>query len=107
MIRGVVLHLLNEQPLLIDVFDLPAPSDTALVGTNLRTMSGTRPLFASYSDSTFVFPYAHVRFVELPAGSGDEVAPNGELALQAARAEPGAEPEPELDEEFLRRVRDD
>jgi hypothetical protein len=44
--------------------------------------------------------------VELPAGSGDEVAPNGELALQAARAEPGAEPEPELDEEFLRRVRD-
>ena len=83
MIRGVVLHLLNEQPLLIDVFDLPAPSDTALVGTNLRTMSGTRPLFASYSDSTFVFPYAHVRFVELPAGSGDAAATNAALALQA------------------------
>ena len=106
MIRGVVLHLLNEQPLLIDVFDLPAPSDTALVGTNLRTMSGTRPLFASYSDSTFVFPYAHVRFVELPAGSGD--APAGERRAGAPGGPPRArcEPEPELDEEFLRRVRD-
>ena len=33
MIRDVVLHLLNEQPLLIDVFDPPTPSDTALVGS--------------------------------------------------------------------------
>ena len=106
MIRNVVLHLLNEQPLLIDVFATPTPSDTALVGTNLRTMSGTRPLFASRSDATFVFPYAHVRFVELPTGSGDGAALNAELALQPARAEPGAEPEPDLDEEFLRRVRD-
>ena len=106
MIRDVVLHLLNEQPLLIDVFDTPTPSDTALVGTNLRTMSGTRPLFASHSDATFVFPYAHIRFVEVPAGSVNAAAPNAELALQPARAEPGAEPEPDLDEEFLRRVRD-
>ena len=106
MIRDAVLHLINEQPLLIDLFEAPSPGDGVLVGTNLRTMSRTRPLFAEREDSMFVFPYTHIRFVELPAGSGDAAAPNAELALQAARAEPGAEPEPELDEEFLRRVRD-
>ena len=106
MIRDVVLHLLNEQPLLIDVFDTPTPSDTALVGTNLRTLSGARPLFASRSDATFVFPYAHVRFVELPAGPVDAAASSLEVALQSTRAEPDPEPEPDIDEEFLRRVRE-
>ncbi len=106
MIRDVVLHLLNEQPLLIDVFDTPTPSDTALVGTNLRTLSGARPLFASRSDATFVFPYAHVRFVELPAGPVEAAASNPEVTLQPTRLEPEPDIEPDIDEDFLRRVRE-
>ena len=102
MIRDAVLHLLNEQPLLIDVFEAPSPSDTVLVGTNLRTMSRTRPLFADSGDSTFVFPYAHIRFLELPARSSESAATEPILSVQAAEPEP----ELEVDEDFLRRVRD-
>src|SRR5690606_8425460 len=44
-IRNAVIHLLNEQPLLADLFELPGPADVALRCTNLRTMSGNRPVF--------------------------------------------------------------
>ncbi len=102
MIRDAVLHLTNEQPLLVDVFETPLPSDTVLVCTNLRTMSRTRPLFADHLDSTFVFPYAQIRFVELPAGAPTTEPPEPAQALQAADPEPDLE----VDEDFLRRVRD-
>ncbi len=102
MIRDAVLHLLNEQPLLVDVFETPLPGDSVLVCTNLRTMSKTRPIFADRLESTFVFPYAQIRFVELPAGATAKAPVEPGLAVQLA--EPDLELE--LDENFLRRVRD-
>jgi hypothetical protein len=101
VIRDAVLHLINEQPLLIDLFEAPSPGDGVLVGTNLRTMSRTRPLFAERGDSTFVFPYTHIRFVELPVAAAVESA---EPILTIQLAEP--EPDLEVDEDFLRRVRE-
>ena len=102
MIRDAVLHLINEQPLLIDVFEPPSPGDTVLVGTNLRTMSRTRPLFAGRGDSTFVFPYTHIRFVELPPASAASEPAAPIVSIQLAEPEPDLE----VDEDFLRRVRD-
>jgi hypothetical protein len=102
VIRDAVLHLTNEQPLLIDIFETPNPSDTVLVGTNLRTMSKTVPLFVSRGDSTFVFPYGHIRFVELPNATAGAAPAEPVLAVQA----PEPEADLEVDEDFLRRVRD-
>lgn len=102
MIRDAVLHLINEQPLLIDLFEAPSPGDSVLVGTNLRTMSRTRPLFAERADSTFVFPYTHIRFVELPVASAASESPEPIVSIQLAEPEPDLE----VDEDFLRRVRE-
>jgi hypothetical protein len=112
MIRNVVIHLINEQPLQADVEAPPAPTDIALVCTNLRTMNGTRPVFVDRSDSTFVFPYAQIRFVELPgaARAGTEPGDRRDQSSERGpdRDAPPAAPEPELeiDEDFLRRVRE-
>jgi hypothetical protein len=114
VIKNVVIHLMNEQPLLADVEALPAPSDVAFVCTNLRTKNGQRPVFIDRVDSVFVFPYAQIRFVELPdVAYGREAdarpeQPGGrqERAPRPAEAPPEPEPELEIDEEFLRRVRD-
>jgi hypothetical protein len=102
VIRDAVLHLINEQPLLIDLFEAPSPGDAVLVGTNLRTMSRTRPLFAEREDSTFVFPYTHIRFVELPGTAAAIGSVEPILSMQLAEPEPDLE----LDEDFLRRVRE-
>jgi hypothetical protein len=110
VIKNVVIHLINEQPMLADIEALPMPSDVAFVCTNLRTMNGTRPVFVDHSDSTFVFPYAHIRFVELPTGTPGPGRGGPGDRQRAQAPEPAAPPPPEeeleIDEDFLKRVRD-
>lgn len=105
MIRNAFLHLLGEQPLLVDMPEEPRPGDLVLVCTNLRTTNGKRPHFVDDGSATFVFPYAQIRFVEIPlatrmpAGTAFATGPE---SLPAGRDEEALE----LDEDFLRRVRD-
>ena len=106
MIRNVVVHLLSEQPVTVDLFDMPTPSDAGLVCTNVRTLDGKRPVFIDRSDSTFFFAYTGIRFIEILPGA------EGVPSAQPAEAEPTL-PGPvadvenlEIDEDFLRRVRE-
>jgi len=100
-----ILHLLNDQPLTVDLFEEPKPGDSAVICTNLRTNDGKRPVFIDFSESTFVFPMAAVRFVEIPTGAGD--TDRARAAAAAAAAESADEAEDlEIDEDFLRRVRE-
>jgi hypothetical protein len=102
VIKDAVLHLLNEQPLLADLPAEPQPGDLVLVCTNLRTTNRKRPHFVDDPASTFVFPYSQVRFVEMPSATRQAVrGPGGQLVPTAT-----AEPDLELDEDLLRRVRD-
>jgi hypothetical protein len=65
VIRNTVIHIANEQPLVADLFGLPGAGDVSLICTNLRTLGGKRPVFADRSESVFVFPYDHIRFLEI------------------------------------------
>lgn len=112
VIRDVVLHMNNEQPLMADLFEFPEGNTALLRCTNLRMMNGKRPVFADDSSSTFFFPMVHLRFIEvLPRPHAD-----GHLALA-----PGEDRDPiemgdgsldaadedlEIDEDFLRRIRE-
>jgi hypothetical protein len=82
MIRNVVVHIANEQPVLADLLMEPKPSDTVLICSNLRTMGGKKPVFIDKTESTFMLPLAHVRFVEIPQASMAEAN-----ALRATLAE--------------------
>ena len=118
MIRNVILHLNNEQPLLADLYEPPAPGDVGLRCTNLRMMNGKRPVFVDDIKSIFFFPYLHIRFVEIPpaamAGCGflardhrrrrERHGPS--WTWRAAPPEPEPEPDLEIDEDFLRRIRE-
>ena len=114
MIHNAVIHIPNEQPLLADLPEMPTGADFSLVCTNLRTTTGTRPAFVDRSDSVFVFPYERIRFVEIPA-TGVELVPVGDTPRsQASRGRAAPAPPPvappdqdlEIDEDFLRRVRE-
>ena len=111
LIRNAVIHLLNEQPVLADLYEMPQPKDQGLLCTNLRTMDGKRPVFIERSDGVFFFPYLHVRFLEIPSGSTGlpEIEPPAGAkvtAAAAAAAAAEADADVELDEDFLRRIRD-
>jgi hypothetical protein len=111
VIRNAILHLLNEQPLLADLFEAPLPGDIGLRCTNLRQMNGKRPAFVENSASVYFFPYAHMRFIEIQPGtiSGDAslaVTTDGDEERQPAPPVAEAEPDLEIDEDFLRRIRE-
>jgi hypothetical protein len=139
VIRNVVVHVSNEQPLLADIYAIPGAGDAGLVCTNVRMLDGKRPVFIDRTDSVFFFPYLVIRFLEIPPeqmarhlaeggarpGAAAVVAPAG-MAPGATADMPGpadllpvpvpdeepefAPDEPdtdlEIDEDFLRRVRD-
>jgi hypothetical protein len=120
VIRDAVLHVENEQPLLADLYRLPEPTDLGLLCTNLRTLNGKRPVFVDDMASAFFFPYRIIRFVEIPPGrasAADVGAAMGEFAsvgaaddaapvAQAPELAGAADGDLELDEDFLRRVRE-
>jgi hypothetical protein len=95
-----VLHLINDQPLVVELDETPQPGDVSLICRNVRTPDGKRPVFIDHSSSTFVFPYASIRFVEIPV-----VAAPGETEPPPS-ADESAEADLEIDEDFLRRVRE-
>ncbi len=112
MIRDAVLHINNEQPLKADLFELPGAPDVGLRCTNLRLMNGKRPIFADAIDSVFFFPMLHIRFIEIPpaaaAAAGIDLPMPVVAALPALPPGPIAEDDGELeiDEDFLRRIRE-
>jgi hypothetical protein len=112
VIRNVVLHINNEQPLLADLFEPPSPGDVGLRCTNLRQLNGKRPVFVDDMHAMFFFPYLHIRFVEIPPGAMSGSDQSGAMMIDQEydpnAAAPAADPEPdlEIDEDFLRRIRE-
>ena len=114
MIRNVILHLNNEQPLIADLFEAPSSGDVGLRCTNLRMLNGKRPVFVDDMKSIFFFPYLHIRFVEiLPGaigGSDPSMAVSADVEEAPVAPPPAAEVEVEadleIDEDFLRRIRE-
>ena len=110
MIRNVVIHISNEQPLVADLYDMPTAADVSLVCTNIRMLDGKKPIFIDHQNSVFAFPYGTIRFIEIFAGAGTgmpETASDDRDAIAAELADdPETETDLELDEDFLRRIRE-
>jgi hypothetical protein len=109
VIRNVVIHIANEQPLLADLYELPTAADVSMVCTNVRMLDGKKPIFIDRSTSVFAFPYVTIRFIEIPPGAtGLPETPVDEADAAATDTgdEGEAEVDLELDEDFLRRIRE-
>lgn len=102
MIRNAVIHFEGDQPLQADLMALPTAADASVICTNMRTLDGKRPTFVDALTSTFVIPLVHIRFIEIAADdrvtSAAPALPEGEPETEEAAAE--------LDEDFLRRIRE-
>ena len=106
MIRDVVIHMQNEQPLKADIEQMPLPSDVTLVCTNFAFLNGKKPHWTDHLDSWFVFPIGSIRFIEVPRSSLG--AQEGVIALPSPMIADEHETETDLepDADLLRRIRD-
>ena len=101
-----MIHLLNEQPLVADLFGYPSPGDAVLVCTNVRGVTGKRPVWADNINAVFYFPWLQIRFLEVPPDRAAPAPSHADPGTAIALREPADEGDLEIDEEFLRRVRD-
>lgn len=108
VIPNVLLHLLNDLPVVADLEDLPAGGDRNIRCTNVRTVDGKRPPWVHDRNSTFVFPMSMIRLIEAPAASSasaNEIAEDFDThESMPALLVPAANDE-ELDEDLLARMR--
>jgi hypothetical protein len=97
VIHGVIVHLDNDLPVLVDLEELPGPTDSMVRCTNVRHVDGKRPAFVHDKQSTFLLPMKIVRLIEVPklsSTSGIATQDDDDLRTKAQEHEP----EPELDD---------
>ncbi|HEY5519676.1 MAG TPA: hypothetical protein VIK08_03380 [Candidatus Limnocylindrales bacterium] len=107
VINGVIIHLENELPIMVDLEQLPGPADMLVRCTNVRTVDGKRPQFVREKDSTFFFPVSIIRLIEAPATSASTaVALQDEADALDERDDPlASEAFDDAEEHFLARIR--
>jgi len=98
-----ILHLMNDQPLAVDLLDEPKAADQSIVCTNVTTIDGKRPVFIDFSSSTFMFPVGMIRFVEIPRAADEAERSRPVMAGAGSEDDTG---DLEIDEDFLRRIRE-
>jgi hypothetical protein len=108
VINGIIIHLHNDMPVLVDMEELPEPGDRLLRCTNVRLVDGKRPTFVHEKGSTFIFPISVIRLIEVPRlsdGSSVAMQDDYESTTSAQSHPPIDEVDEEAEEDLLARIR--
>ena len=116
MIKGVIVHIANELPIMVDLFEAPGPTASSVRCTNVRTVDGKRPAFIHDQRATFLLPWHVIRLIEVPAGAVAMPEVDSRMVVSDPGgavdndSEPPDEPEPEpfdeeSEEDLLARIR--
>ena len=108
MIKSVIVHLHNELPILVDLFDAPEAHAQTVTCTNVRGVDGKRPTFVHDPEGVFVFPWHLIRLIEMPSGPTDAERADTRVTVAPQPELPPPMPEPldeEPDEDLLARIR--
>ena len=68
----IVLHMLNEDPVLGEVEELPQKSDTVIYVNNPRRRDGKDLPYLDVSVNTVLWPMTRVSFIEVIPGAEEE-----------------------------------
>jgi hypothetical protein len=61
----VLVHLMNEDPILAEVEELPAAGDNCLYLTNARRRDGKPVHYLDRQAIQFIFPWTRITFIEV------------------------------------------
>ncbi len=71
---SVLIHMLNEDPVLGEVDALPAAADTIICVKNPRRRDGKDLHYLEANVSTVIWPIARLNFIEvMPSGEDEEI----------------------------------
>lgn len=69
-----LIHIQNEEPVIGEIEELPAPSDQSIRVQNPRKRDGKDLPFLQSDVTTVIWPMTRIAFIEiLPSGTEDEI----------------------------------
>jgi hypothetical protein len=70
----ILIHLINEDPLVAELDELPNPQDQILIINNPRRRDGKDLPFVEPEVQTLIFPWNRVSFIEvMPVEAEEEI----------------------------------
>lgn len=70
----LLLHVSNEDPVVIEVDELPKPTDTCVIGKHPRRRDNKEVHYILNEVDTVIFPMTRLNFIEvLPSGDEEEI----------------------------------
>ncbi len=70
----LLLHVSNEDPIVVEVERLPEPTDTCVTGRHPRRRDNKEVHYILPEVTTVIFPMTRLNFIEvLPSGEEEEV----------------------------------
>lgn len=74
MAHTVLLHVSNEDPIVGEIEELPAPTDITIAVQNPRRRDGKDLHYLQQDVTTVVWPWSRINFLEvLPSGAEEEI----------------------------------
>ncbi len=74
MTQTIVIHLANEDPIIGEVDELPAPTDFLITIHNPRRRDGKDLHYLQSDVLTVIWPVSQIAFIEvLPTQAGEEI----------------------------------
>ena len=71
---SIIVHILNEDPILGEVDALPAPTDNTIAIKNPRRRDGKDVIYLDANVTNVIFPIHRISFIEvMPAGEEEEI----------------------------------
>lgn len=66
---SIILHVANQEPVKVDVDELPKTTDTCVIGKNPRERNDNEFGWVDEGVTTVIFPWWRINFIQvLPAG---------------------------------------
>ena len=72
MSKQVILHILNSEPILGEIDELPAPTDNIITVHNPRHIDGKDVEYIQDQVATVIWPLEKINFIELMPGEDDD-----------------------------------
>ena len=72
MTQTVVIHILNEDPIVGELEELPNPTDTILIIHNPRSRDGKDLHYLSGDVVNVIWPISRIAFLEILPSEGEE-----------------------------------
>jgi len=66
------IHIANDDPIVVDVDELPKPSDTFLIGTNPQRRDGKEVQYILREVNQVILPMWRINFIQILPGEAEE-----------------------------------